>query len=63
MTQHSHSAFVEGCYRCELSRDEYQAFWDEEVAQGLCPHSGETIVECKASDLCDCFDFPDKEAG
>ena len=22
MTQHNHSVFVEGCYRCELSRDE-----------------------------------------
>ncbi|HTF53630.1 MAG TPA: hypothetical protein VK735_39810 [Pseudonocardia sp.] len=28
------------------------------VLAGHCPHSGDTIVECKQSDLCDCFDFP-----
>jgi hypothetical protein len=25
----------------------------------ICPPSGLTIVECKRSDLCDCFDFPE----
>jgi hypothetical protein len=24
-------------------------------------HSGETIRDCKASDLCDCFDYPEHE--
>jgi hypothetical protein len=25
-----------------------------------CPHSGMTILRCKRSDLCDCFDFPEQ---
>lgn len=28
---------------------------------GICPHSGETFRDCKASDLCDCFDYPEHE--
>jgi hypothetical protein len=30
-------------------------------AQGLCPHSGETFRDCKSTDLCDCFDYPEHE--
>lgn len=26
-----------------------------------CPYSGETILSCKRSDLCDCFDFPEHD--
>jgi hypothetical protein len=41
---------------------EWQAYYDAQVAKGLCPHSGDTIMGCKRSDLCDCFDFPEHEA-
>jgi hypothetical protein len=29
--------------------------------RGICPHSGETFRDCKVSDLCDCFDYPEHE--
>lgn len=30
-------------------------------SKGLCPHSGVTFRDCKSSDLCDCFDYPEHE--
>jgi hypothetical protein len=30
-------------------------------AQGICPHSGESFRDCKRTDLCDCFDYPEHE--
>lgn len=39
MSQHTHREYVDGCYRCELSRDEYaHAGWCERVirANGDC---------------------------
>lgn len=36
---------------------EWQRFYDERVNLGRCPYSGETIIECHRSDMCDCFDF------
>ena len=36
MTAHLHSTFVEGCYRCDLSRDEVPPTWtgDEIIDAG-----------------------------
>jgi len=28
---------------------------------GWCPYSGLTIVGCKRTDICDCFDFPERD--
>lgn len=30
-------------------------------SRGLCPHSGETFRDCKMTDLCDCYDYPEHE--
>jgi hypothetical protein len=27
-----------------------------------CPYSGLTVLSCKVSDLCDCFEFPEADA-
>lgn len=44
---------------------EQQITWDHhkttQEALGVCPHSGETFRVCKATDLCDCFDYPEHE--
>lgn len=39
---------------------EWQAFYDAQVAKGICPYSGMTIRGCHRTDLCDCFDFPEE---
>jgi len=37
---------------------EFQREITSRVAQGLCPHTSDTIVRCKMMDMCDCFDAP-----
>jgi hypothetical protein len=37
---------------------DWEAYVKERAEAGWCPFSGMTLVMCKRTDICDCFDFP-----
>lgn len=57
MTEHDHSTYVEGCFRCELSRDEADNL-TRSPADALCEMCGEAayyVLSDEALDFCaDC---------
>lgn len=40
---------------------DWEKYYARCVANSRCPYSGETIRRCKATDLCDCYDFPEAD--
>lgn len=59
MTAHLHAEFVEGCYRCDLSRDEIDpprcaycgqpdGFWNRHLVLNPPGHMGPMHKECMA---------------
>lgn len=45
----------------DKQRQQWLAYFDTQLSQGVCPHSGMPIVKCQGVDLCDCFDVPTVE--
>lgn len=45
----------------EQEWQDWDSYFKARAAAGWCPYSGLTIVSCKRSDLCDCFDFPERD--
>jgi hypothetical protein len=67
MTAHLHATFVDGCYRCDLNRDELESmhreieFERQQISEGMCPRAGQPILGSSgeprpACVFCDCGD-------
>ena len=41
------------------TRDNPSSFVTRTRAYGFCKYSGLLVIDCKRSDLCDCFDYPE----
>ncbi len=54
---------TEAALSAERQRAEHFQRLYEEASRGFCGPSGMTLRRCKATDLCDCFDFPWLEPG
>lgn len=47
-------------YLDDPQAEQWKAYYDRQVENGTCPYSGQAIVMCHLTDLCDCFDFPEE---
>jgi len=43
VTAHAHAEFVDGCYRCDLNRDEMRPIWQGSPARAALRHALETV--------------------